>query len=223
MVKVYYAKVSEFIKSFNQPVDLIQYIPKIFHEEGLKYIRNQDQFSFIIGRLLIMQMLHYFGFATNEILNLQKNKHNKPHLCNLFEFNLSHSGDYVICCGSHQCKLGIDIERKRQLDISDFKIAFSSNEWDIIHSAPDRLYEFYKTWTKKESIIKADGRGLAIDLKKITLFENKAIIDNSSTVWHLKSLNIDKEYSCHICSDKKITSIDIQEFQPDMVLKISIK
>jgi 4'-phosphopantetheinyl transferase len=221
MVKVYYAKVSEFTKLFHQPIDLVKFIPKEFHKEALKYIRPQDQFSFIIGRLLIMKLLRFFGYNAIEIINLKKTKHNKPYFSNLFSFNLSHSGDYVICCGSKKHNLGIDIEKKKQLDISDFKTAFSSKELEIIHSTPDSLGEFFKIWAKKESIIKADGRGLTIDLTKISLSENKAIIDKSDAIWHLKSLDISEEYSCYICSDKEITSIDVHEFLPDMVHQLT--
>lgn len=217
MVKVYYAKVSDFTESFNQSIDLLKHIPRVFQEEALRYVRVHDQFSFIIGRLLIIRLLRFFGFNAREITNLHRTEHDKPFIRNLLSFNISHSGDYVICCGSLKHKLGIDIEKKRQIDITDFKSAFSFEELEMINSDPTPIKAFYELWTKKESVIKADGRGLSLDLKNISIQENKAIIYKNNSVWHLKSININKDYSCHICSDEEISSLDIQEFQVHMI------
>lgn len=219
MIKIYYARVSVFIKVFNQSIDLLKSIPVVFHKKALTYVRSQDQFSFIIGRLLIMKLLNDFGYNSNDVSEIKRTEHDKPYFNNLLKFNLSHSGDYVICCGSTEQNLGIDIEQVRQLDISDFRTAFSVEDWEMIDNAPDSWRIFFDLWTKKESVIKADGRGLSVDLKRISIKDNKGLIHGSTTIWHLKSIFIDKDYSCYICSDKEITTLAIEEFQVNMINK----
>ncbi|MDD3266837.1 MAG: 4'-phosphopantetheinyl transferase superfamily protein [Burkholderiales bacterium] len=83
-------------------------------------------------------------------------------------YNISHSGDYVILAISHAdgYNVGIDIE---QIDANCnynelSSIVFSDIEQSVVANHND----FYKLWTKKESLLKAIGCGFSNDFYKNT-------------------------------------------------------
>lgn len=94
----------------------------------------------------------------------------KPYFQNLpFFFNLSHSGDYVLCALSEQ-EIGVDIQR--QAALRDIRIAdrfFSESEKALIAGCiteEERQSCFYRLWTRKEAYGKLTGEGIAAVLKK---------------------------------------------------------
>lgn len=84
-------------------------------------------------------------------------------------FNISHSGDYVIIgvSFSKDISIGIDIELiKQSFPIQEAKsIVFSNSEQNLIGSS---INNFFKLWTKKESLIKAIGYGFSHEYFKTT-------------------------------------------------------
>jgi 4'-phosphopantetheinyl transferase len=106
----------------------------------------------------------YCGVPPNE-LNFQVSKHGKPSLAGpiALEFNVSHSGDYVLIGVTEGSPCGVDIERSnsrvREKDIAARFFCPREVEW------LDRTDKgFLRLWTMKEAIIKAVGRGLSIPL-----------------------------------------------------------
>lgn len=83
-------------------------------------------------------------------------------------FNISHSGDYVVCVFGRISDIGIDIEKRRPLEEIDLiaQSFFSKAERDLLNKCPPQKREFlfFKIWTLKESYIKARKMGVAIDL-----------------------------------------------------------
>ena len=83
-------------------------------------------------------------------------------------FNLSHSGDrfmVAVACGMNP---GVDIERirPRRSVTALARRFFSPAEQGEVAAAPDRMRAFYRIWSRKEAVIKADGRGVAIGLDR---------------------------------------------------------
>lgn len=107
-------------------------------------------------------------------------EHNKPALSddtrhNLY-FNLSHSENHVLVAISKSTPLGIDIEAIKLIPdmVSVAQRHFSSQEQKSLFQLPAnrQTRAFYRCWTRKEAIIKADGRGLAIPLDAFTVTLN---------------------------------------------------
>lgn len=57
---------------------------------------------------------------------------------------------------------------------------------------------FYKFWTMKEAIIKADGKGLTIPLNDLNLLNNSNLVKIDQTVWSLQKIHLDEDYVCHM-------------------------
>ena len=126
------------------------------------------------GRLLLVRALgDYLGRAPSaeELAGQSKSANGKPFFPAYpdFHYNISHSGDYVVCAYSAQ-PIGIDIQQIPDKARRASSIAghfFSDREVAALQDLPDfemrRL--FTRFWTSRESYIKLTGRGLAEPFK----------------------------------------------------------
>ena len=100
-------------------------------------------------------------------LSLLAGPHGKPYLegAGDVEFNLSHSGDLALVAVARGVRVGVDVERVRDLDDRDAiaRRFFSPRERDEFTALPDGLKTtaFFRLWTCKESYIKCIGTGLS--------------------------------------------------------------
>lgn len=81
------------------------------------------------------------------------------------DFNVSHSGSYVIIVTSDSC-VGCDIEHIRNRNYSVAKRYFATEEIAWIDNANNKDEVFYRIWTARESYSKSTGEGILLDFKK---------------------------------------------------------
>jgi 4'-phosphopantetheinyl transferase len=106
---------------------------------------------------------------------------------------------------------GIDIERIRPIQVSDFQSYMTAAEWSAI-TFPEVSYpKFYDYWTSKESVMKADGRGLYLPLLDIVIQGDQARVYEK--VWFLKKVEIDQNYACHIATTWEKPSVLLKEIK----------
>jgi 4'-phosphopantetheinyl transferase len=131
------------------------------------------------------------------------------------EFNLSHSGDFVLIAVTQGRKIGVDVERIRQ-GISSHVIAqqyFSKAEVTELQSLPleQREAAFFICWTRKEAYIKAQGLGLSLPLESFDVSltpGHPAILratrpdPKESTRWSLLSMDVDPNYAGALAVEK---------------------
>jgi len=128
---------------------------------------EDDQRRSIVARATLRTLLaRHLDRPTSE-LRFVYGAQGKPALSDAaIEFNVSHSGSFVAIAFARGSPVGVDVECERRA--SDLlAIAgrfFSPVEADVVRNASDVAGAFYKTWTAKESVIKAVGGGLSIDL-----------------------------------------------------------
>jgi len=73
-------------------------------------------------------------------------------------WSLSHKDKYVCAVVSNN-RIGIDVEEIRPLNEAIFLRIADAIEWGLDNS--DRLRTFFRYWTSKEAVLKAEGVGLA--------------------------------------------------------------
>ena len=85
------------------------------------------------------------------------------------QFNLSHSGEYVLCGVSDQ-EIGVDIQEIRNANkVSLAKRFFSEGECMALErceSDKERSQMFFRMWTRKEAYGKLTGEGIVGTVKK---------------------------------------------------------
>ena len=72
---------------------------------------------------------------------------------------------------------------------------------------PKWVGTFFGYWTKKESVIKADGRGFSAPLNEIHLADNQAEL--GGVLWNLKPLFLHETYSCHLATNEAKTGLTL--------------
>lgn len=174
-------------------------LPDAMQQSILKFRRWQDAQLCLLGKLLLSEGFRLCGHGEHLLENIQYTEYNRPYMAGDIDFNISHSGEVVVCAISKGTRIGIDIERIKEISIRDFTNEFSESEMDDIMDAPNPLSAFYRLWTKKEAIVKADGKGLSIPLKEIIFKDNLAEVGNRS--WYLRELDLCEGYCCHVATE----------------------
>lgn len=195
MIAVYYTVISEVYHEQLLKDHLPKYPPD-FREKIKNYKRWQDAQSSLLGRLLLWNAT--MPFTSNvDNLKIKYADYQKPYFENLpFQFNISHSGQVVVCAFSNKYELGIDIEEIKEIELDIFKDRMTEREWREVMQAEDQKEAFYEYWTKKEAVIKAHGKGLSLPLKSFEIVEDKTTIYNKHYL--VKQLQVMPEYKCFL-------------------------
>jgi 4'-phosphopantetheinyl transferase len=221
MIDIYRIQVIPYLE--NRTVDLLmKLVSKERREKVKKFMFHQDALRCLLGDLLSRYALCKRTGYKNHQLKFGTNAYNKPILIepNSLHFNVSHSGDWVVCAVSDEL-VGIDVELVKTIDFEIAKNFFTEDEYIslIKQESQNQLKYFYQIWTLKESYIKADGRGLSlplnsfsIDIKndKITVITNNTLNFCFFRVYYVDDLHISS-----VCSLENNFSNTIMEVYVD--------
>jgi 4'-phosphopantetheinyl transferase len=98
-----------------------------------------------------------------------------PELAASLQFNLSHSGAWMLLAVSPEVAVGVDIEQVRPLQNMKWALTqlFSAGEREILEALPleDNEAAFINIWTLKEALGKADGRGISARVDTTNLIQ----------------------------------------------------
>ncbi len=83
----------------------------------------------------------------------------------------------------------------------------TAEQWVMIRNSSNPLKSFFKFWAIKESIIKADGRGLSVPLNNILITNHIAYYENK---WYLKELAIHENYCANLASSLENPAINME-------------
>jgi len=180
--------------------DLLAGLPEEVQERALRYKRESDGIDFVVGRLLLREALEANGVEEG-IKDIQYNAKGKPFLGSVF-FNISHTEDLVVCAISKDVEMGIDVEKRKRVDLKNFKDWFSEKEWNDILTCGDSMKQFYWYWTRKESIIKAMGLDLSY-LNQLEIDMDEDVVEVLGKEWILDQLAFDEGYEAAICMENR--------------------
>jgi 4'-phosphopantetheinyl transferase len=137
--------------------------------------------------------------AKVEMLSTERGKLQiAPHQSSRIRFNLSHSRGLSVYAFTLDRDVGVDIECIDQSMAwgSISRAFFTGCEQNVISRLPaSRKSEaFFEIWTRKESILKADGRGLQFDPARIHVAEDYSpgrptVLYHNDCLWKLVSLS----------------------------------
>ena len=154
-----------------------------------RFYFDKHRNHYIAARGQMRKILNKYLKIENEKLIFSYNEFGKPFLKNeLLQFNLSHSHELALLAINLQHELGVDIEwmhRKTNL-LQIGERFFSANEFAVLKSLPvdQQRQGFFNCWTRKESYIKARGKGLGIPLSQFEVSlrpDETAVLEST---WH---------------------------------------
>jgi 4'-phosphopantetheinyl transferase len=201
--------------------EFFPYLSEDENERASKLKIEHKKKQFVIARGMLRNLLsNILGKVAAEI-KFSYGEHKKPYIeeqynDNSVEFNISHSGDFVLIAMTLGNKIGVDIEQINQK--IDFKSLsdriFSQKEKEELEnlSENEQLHAFYRAWVRKESFIKATGKGIAFGLDKFSVSLNENKISRIETIpndlikeqWYCYDLmNIDNYKTALTCCRKE--------------------
>jgi 4'-phosphopantetheinyl transferase len=207
MVYVFYHYIDE--ASDEEAIDnIFNSFPSTLQSQILKCKNKKDRNMTIIGRVLLVEALRVLkiDYGLDEIKFTQ---YRRPYFNDSFDFNISHSHDFVVCAVSKTNHVGIDVEKIKPVDLNDFKMGFRDKDWNNVLSADDRLKHFYSLWTKRESFLKAVGTGFIQLPAEVSYNANKIAWNKKE--WSICQLLLHEEYCCHLVVDQSEPEIQLKE------------
>ncbi len=175
-----------------------------------RFLFKDDSIRCLLGEIIARYAVSKDLNLKNENISFKTDSNNKPYLAianqSVF-YNISHSGDWVVCILSDK-PCGIDVELIKQADIDIAKRFFSQNEYESLMSQPAhyRTKYFFMLWTLKESYIKADGRGLSLPLNSFSFYIDSGRISlstnatNNLSDCYFSQFEIDDDHIVSVCS-----------------------
>lgn len=189
-----------------------------------KFLHFEDAQRGLVADLLIRYIIAKKGMTNGEC-QFKINGFGKPFLMNFpnFEFNLSHSEEWVVCA-IDTAPVGIDVEAIKPIDLQVANHFFTEKECHYIFSSANlQESRFYEVWTLKESYIKAVGQGLTIPLHSFSIVHTNSSyqlelesgnLDDHS--FYFKQMALDPHYKLAICTQNNhlpsnVTHIHLQD------------
>ena len=178
------------------------------------YRRWQDRQAGVLGRLLLHELYRELLAGGSGPPALSVDAYRRPYLPEhpAFDFNISHTDGLVACVAAVGAgRIGVDVERKGAVDITEFRRVFTAEEYARLAALPEPAEEFYRLWTRKEAVMKADGRGFYLDAAGIDCLRERVVIDGRS--YAVRPLALRDGFAAHVAADR-VGEVRIREWTP---------
>jgi 4'-phosphopantetheinyl transferase len=150
---------------------LEQYLSADERDRMERFRFERDRRRYLVGRGLLRSLLGRYLDVAPQDLRFETTAAGKPHLASgqgQLQFNLAHSGEYVLIAIADGRAVGIDVEEVRDnFDTGQLATQFFSpheqREFEML-TGRARIEAFFECWTRKEAYVKARGEGLSLPL-----------------------------------------------------------
>jgi 4'-phosphopantetheinyl transferase len=139
------------------------------------YRNPGDRIQFVTARAGLRNILSTYTGCTPAAHQFATTSTGKPQLTNghssIF-FNLSHTDGLIAIAVSRDANVGIDVEKRNDTAYQELQGTICSpfeERWMTSLPREERCHAFYRLWTVKEAVAKAEGSGLLVSLPKISV------------------------------------------------------
>lgn len=141
-----------------------------------RFVYDLHRNRYVAGRVALRELLgRYLDLPASDVC-FRYSEYGKPEVPReTLRFNVAHSGDLAVIGLTAHDRLGVDVERIRELrDIDGIaQSVFSERELEAFQAlrGSSKTQAFFDCWTRKEAFVKAVGEGLscALDAFDVTL------------------------------------------------------
>jgi 4'-phosphopantetheinyl transferase len=193
---------SIYLPDYNELTkDLVHFLNPDERSRSERYYQDKDRNQFIICRAILKFVLAAYTQLDVTTIHIDYLFNKKPYLSShpWLCFNISHSENFAVIAISLK-KVGVDIENISK----DFTFTnllpdiFDNNEVLAIQKAANKKHAFYKSWTRKEALVKALGKGIDDDFKNIPSLDGHHIMDSNliknTENWQVYSFELANQY-----------------------------
>ena len=175
---------------------LLRQFPLCLQQKTMQLHRWEDRQASLFGKVLLLKGLASLREDPRLIHTMQWDQYKRPFVAGDLDFNIAHAGELVVCALLKGGRVGVDVEAVEPIDIPDYKGVFTEQEYQSMIGAPRPLFAFYDFWTRKEALMKADGRGFYLDPKTFDATLNDVRI--ADRWWRVKKMAAPEHYVCHL-------------------------
>lgn len=209
MIDIIYIENREQL-SIENTIFIEELIGETERNKAKRYRRWQDKQAYLLGKLLIAVFLKKYKFDYTLLKKLSYTQFKRPYIESVkADFNISHSGELVVCAFSLHQKVGIDVERIQEVNFDDFRYILNKADEEAIKNAEEKYVSFFKIWSAKEAILKAEGCGLIDNLDKLEISGEKGCFNKAT--YYLHELNIHPGYSSCVASSSSIINLKVEK------------
>lgn len=196
---------------------LIDDLPSVKRDRILSIRPAAGRVNSALGWRLLRFALHDHGhtdFALSQLSFDGNGKPRWPHHAG--DFNLSHTHALIACAVTDTGRVGIDCEHIRAIPTVQLLRRIASPREDVPANA-DAL-TFFRLWTQKEAVIKAEGNGGVWDMTRVCLDGDDAYYRD--TRWYVYPLKLaGDDYVAHVASDIPGRRVDVHEVTIERLLR----
>ncbi|WP_250238575.1 4'-phosphopantetheinyl transferase family protein [Cardinium endosymbiont of Oedothorax gibbosus] len=185
--------------------------------QASKYYTDHLRRQYIISHGILRYILGYYTKQHPKDIIFSYGAYGKPFLKESnITFNMSHSHDLVGYAIALDSRVGIDIElHDKNLEVQELAhLVFTPTEYRFFTclNGDAKVSFFYDIWTKKESLIKANGQGLSYPINTIeTMGANTIALASKQNrypkSWYCFPLRVKGDYSAALAIEHKINQI----------------
>lgn len=195
-------------------------------DRAFQFRFQKDRDTFMVSRAALRILLGMYLDCSPTDLVFSYEKLGKPYLEHKIpiNFNVSHAGGKILLGFGLDHPLGVDIE-KINFDFDAMEIAenyFYGEEITALQALPSsRIHEgFFSLWTRKEAVIKYDGKGLSLPLDSFSVALQPIIPKNTTEVvwkpqWETENkvyaLKSMEGYKAALAAHKSVKKIEVFE------------
>ncbi len=168
-------------------------------EKASRMFIQKDKERYAVSKFCLRTILGLCLNTEPSAIDFVFHEHKKPTVRGI-EFNISHTGDYVLIAISPKT-VGIDVEYlNKEFDFkSILDITFSKMEIDFIGNKDVDPTNFYVMWTRKEALLKASGEGVSDNLHLIDCLGE--YLERNKQVFKMRTFMIEDNYVASIATN----------------------
>jgi 4'-phosphopantetheinyl transferase len=162
--------------------DLSTHVEILDHQERERVQRFHfagDAARYALAHANLRRILGAYLKQRPEKICFRNNQFGKPELAGetSLQFSLSHSQSMAVLAVDHALPVGVDVEDVRPIETEVADAHFSATELSALRALQGDawLTGFYRCWTRKEAVLKAEGVGLsrALDSFDVSLLADE--------------------------------------------------
>lgn len=219
MLRCYYMDISCDC-SYEQSQALYRLLPEE-RQVGIKQLKNEEMIKkrILSGVFLQYGLSHLLDIPMRQIV-YRYGEFGKPMLdkklvedCKFgktIDFNLSHSGRYVVLAVSDS-RVGIDIEERKKDRLAVAKRCFDKREYEDIVMADtevERDMRFLEYWTMKEAYVKYLGEGIHVPFHSFFIRRKEDDLSYVEKSWqkqggYFATSFLEELYCLSVCSSNR--------------------
>ncbi|NJB85993.1 4'-phosphopantetheinyl transferase [Lewinella marina] len=200
MISLAYARNEERL-SEKEYERLCRSLPPEMRDDLRRYRRWQDRQAGLLGKLLMNYTVREVMGEPPDQSTLVTDAYRRPFLAGRpdLDFNISHTAGLVVCAAAAGMgRLGVDVERVGEIQLAEFRRVFTEEEYALLSGLPDATATFFRLWTRKEAVMKADGRGFSLDPAGIDCLPDRIGVDGNC--YAVRELDLGAGYAAHLAA-----------------------